>query len=229
MPTKRLVVRYVAITVVLCSVTLLSQQKPAVPSSSGVYEFPVRMRQNVVAGTNPVGTKVEAKLAVATLVGGAVIPRDATFSGEIVESEARSATDPSRLAIRMNSVRWKKGSVPIKVYLTAWYYPIKAVAGQNLEYGPPEGPIKTWNGMGTYPDSRSPAGQPFPGSDAGRGPEVVPNSTASSISNHRALMKDVESRRNSDGTIGISSRRFNIKLDKLATYVLATDELQPTK
>src|ERR1700722_18474581 len=52
----------------------------AVPSSASAQEFSVTMRQNVVAGKTPVGTKVEAKLTIATLLKGAVIPQGAIFS-----------------------------------------------------------------------------------------------------------------------------------------------------
>src|SRR6202011_258161 len=98
---------------------LLSQQTPATPSSSGGPEFPVTMQQNLIAGVAAVGAKVQAKLVMATLVNGTVVPRDAILSGEVTESVAKSATDASRLAIRMDSVQWKNESVPLKVYLTA--------------------------------------------------------------------------------------------------------------
>ena len=42
-------------------------------------------------------------------------------------------------------------------------------------------------------------------------------------------MKNVESARNSDGAIAITSNRSNIKLDKLTTYVLATNDLLPSR
>ena len=117
---KTRVVGRVLLTVVLGCAALLGQQTfgqqtpgqqtpgqptPAASGSSGALEFPVIMRQNVVAGTTPVGTKVQAKLAVATLVDGVVVPRDAVLSGEVTESVAKSAIDPSRLAIRMDSAR----------------------------------------------------------------------------------------------------------------------------
>jgi len=38
-------------------------------------------------------------------------------------------------------------------------------------------------------------------------------------------MKDVESTRDNSGTIILTSKRFNIKLDKTTTYVLAGDRL----
>jgi hypothetical protein len=230
MPTKQVKIHSVAIAVALCSLALHGQQKSAAPSASGGREFPVTMRQKIEAGKTPVGTKVEAELALATLVEGTVIPRDAIFSGEVIESTAKTGTEPSRLAIRMDAVRWKKGSAPVKVYLTAWYYPIRAGMAQGVTYGPAGGTVsKTWNGMGAYPVPGSPASQPFPSADNQSSPGVTPDATASSISNHRVLIKDVESQRSDDGTIVITSSRFNIKLDKLTTYVLAADELQPPK
>jgi hypothetical protein len=41
-------------------------------------------------------------------------------------------------------------------------------------------------------------------------------------------MKNVESTRNGDGAVSLTSKSFNIKLDKLTTYVLATGDLLPT-
>ncbi len=38
-------------------------------------------------------------------------------------------------------------------------------------------------------------------------------------------MKNVESMRNSDGAVTLTSKRFNIKLDKQTTYVLAAGDL----
>jgi hypothetical protein len=42
-------------------------------------------------------------------------------------------------------------------------------------------------------------------------------------------MKDVDSIRNSDGTVTLTSSRSNLKIDKLTTYVLAKDDLLPAK
>jgi hypothetical protein len=214
-----------------------SQQTPIAHSSAGAREFPVIMRQNVTAGRTAVGTKVQAKLAVATLVDGVVVPRDAILSGEVTESVAKSATDPSRLAIRMDSAQWKKGSAPIvlslgsKVYLTAWYYPVAAVTSQDLSYEPPDAPSskKNGNGMGTYPDRNNPASrQPFPSRDTSTDQSPLPSSPASTISKHRALMKNVESTRNGEGAVTLTSKSSNIKIDKLTTYVLASGDLLPT-
>ena len=42
-------------------------------------------------------------------------------------------------------------------------------------------------------------------------------------------MKDVEAAQGEDGVILLVSKRSNIKLDKLTTYVLTTGEPQQTK
>jgi len=244
---KTIAVGPAALSVILASAASLcgqmisgqvpSQQTPIARSSSGALEFPVIMRQNVTAGATAVGTKVQAKLAVATLVDSVVVPRDAVLSGEVTESVAKSATDPSRLAIRMDSAQWKKGSAPIvlslasKVYLTAWYYPVAAMTSQDLSYEPPDAASssKNWNGMGTYPDRNNPASQqPFPGRNTGSDLGSPPSSPSSIISKHRALMKNVEATRNSEGAVTLTSKSFNVKLDKLTTYVLATGDLLPT-
>jgi hypothetical protein len=216
---------------VLCvfsSATMLSQQKPEASTSPGTQEFPVVLQQNVAAGKTPVGSKIQAKLEIATLIGGTVIPRNAVFSGEVIESAAKTATDPSRLAIRIDSVLWKKGSASVTAYLTAWYYPLKDATGQDLQYGPTQSAKAVWNGQGQYPDSNSKVYKPFPGSDSGNG-SSAPNTPSSTASNRRVLMKDVESAKNNDGVIAIVSKSTNIKLDKLTTYVLATGDLRPAK
>ncbi len=86
-------------------------------------ELPIVLRQTVEAGKTAVGTKVEARLVMATMINGAVLPRGAVISGEVTESVAKSNDSPSRLAIRMDSAQWKNGEAKFKLYLTAWYYP----------------------------------------------------------------------------------------------------------
>ncbi len=229
--SKAVAVGRVLFTVILGSAALLSQQPPAAPGSPVGLEFPVVMRQNVAAGKTPVGTKVQANLAIATLVDSVVIPRDAVLSGEVTESVAKSKTDPSRLAIRMDSAQWKNGSAPLKLYLTAWYYPAEAMPAQSLSYEPPDAAnsIKNWNGMGQYPDKRDPSSTPrFPSADTGKDSPTLP-SPSSITSKRRVLMKDVDSIRNSDGTVTLTSSRSNLKIDKLTTYVLAKDDLLPAK
>ncbi len=214
---------------IFCSALLLGQQKPSAPVPSGVQEFPVIMRQSVTACKTPVGTEIQAKLVVGTLGVGTVFPRNAIFSGKVIESVAKTSTEPSRLAIRMDSVQWKDGSAAVKIYLTAWYYPTTMATGQDLQYGPQQSQVKTWNGEGAYPDPNSPVVKPFPGGDSNRSSDAVPNTTAAVTLRRRVLMKNVMSGRNDDGVVVIGSTRSDIKLDKLTTYVFAANELLPTK
>lgn len=229
--TRRMLVGRVLSTLVFLSPALLGQEKAAAPTpaSPGALEFPVIMQQNVTAGATPVGTKVKAKLTVATLVKGVVFPKNAVFTGEVTESVAKSASDPSRLAIRMDSVEWKNGSAPIKVYLTAWYYPMKMDTGQDRAYGPSNNSVTWRTGNGPYPDPNNPATQPFPGHDSDGGRDSMPNTPVAITLDHRVPMKNVESTHNNDGSVVITCARSNIKLDKITTYVLATGELVPAK
>lgn len=243
MSSKTIAVRHAVLTVVLGSAALFgqptaAQPNPAAPSSQAAIELPVTMRQNVAAGKTTVGTKVQAKLAVATLVGGVVVPRDALLSGEVTESVAKSATDPSRLAIRMDSAQWKNGAAPIvlslapKLYLTAWYYPVAMPTNRDLSANLPDAANhpKPLSEAGAYPGPRNPAASPFPGSDSGRDKDTDTGvAPSSNISEHRVLMKNVESIRNGEGAITLTSKHSNIKLDKATTYVLATADRLPTK
>lgn len=219
--------RTIVFLVVLVCAILAGRPATAAPSSSAMLELPVTMRQNVIAGTTPVGTKVQAKLAVATLVVGTVIPQDAILAGEVTESVAKSTTNPSRLAIRMDSAQWKGKSVSIKVYLTAWYYPVIPLSQRDR----PDEPLSSRSerhssGIAIYPGQNPPSSSPshFPDHDpdAGKDNGAAPGT---SISEHRILMNDVESTHNRDGAVAITSKRVNIKLDKQTMYVLASGEL----
>jgi hypothetical protein len=211
-----------------------SQSRSNGPSSVAALEFPVVLQQKVIAGKTPAGTKVQAKLTVATLFAGVVIPQDAVLSGEVVQSTAKSAADPSRLAIRMDSVQWKNGSTPTvipltpKLYLTGWYYPAALTMNHNPSDSIPDAANnpKPWSGGGVYPGQRNPNSPPLSGPDADK--DTFPTST-SNISNHRLLIKHIESSSDSDGAVILTSQHSNIKLDKSTTYVLAATDLLPIK
>jgi hypothetical protein len=216
-----------AFAILLTSVALLSQQVSA-PQHCVGCEFPIVMRQSVTAGRTKVGTKVEAKLVVATLLKGGVIPRDAVLSGEVTESVAKTDGAPSRLAIRMDSAEWKNGKATFKVYLTAWYYPPAPMAPQNLAYQPGDPQSTRKNPGGTdYTDPKNPMSQQKwpPQRDEDNGMNAA--APASAISKDRVLMKDVESAHNTDGAVVLVSAKSNIKLDKFTTYVLAAGDLLP--
>jgi hypothetical protein len=215
-----------------CTASLGQQVPTKQPTPLQGVEFPVVMRQSVDAGKTPVGTKVQAKLVAATLLDGVVVPRDAVLSGEVTESVAKSKIDPSHLAIRMDSAQWKNGSAPVKVYLTAWYYPGVELTNQDISYEPVDAANskQKWNGMGTYPDPNNPVSLgKFPGRDSGADPGSGSVTPSSSISKHRVLMKYIASTSRSDGGITLTSEHSTIKLDRLTTYVLATGDLLPKK
>ncbi|MFZ0480732.1 MAG: hypothetical protein WAL71_16450 [Terriglobales bacterium] len=212
--------RVAVIAVVLLAHPALGQQTPAA-AASGAVEFPVFMQQNVAAGKTPAGTQVQAKLVIATLVNRTVIPEGAILSGRVIESMAMSANTPSRLAIYMDSARWKAGSAAIKVYLTAWYYPL---ASESREEEPtPSSPSgMSRNGNSLPRAGRSRTAPPADDTDTAR-------ISASRISDHRLLMKDVESARDDTGALTLTSSHSNLRLDKLTVYVLAPDTLLPPK
>jgi len=229
-------VRSTLLFVCLAASTALSQPKPAVPGSTAGLELPVILRQKVVAGKTPVGTKVQATLIMATLVSGAVIPQDAILSGEVTESVSKS-TNPSKLAIRIDTAEWKNGAAPVvlefapKLYLTAWYYP--AMMAMNQEFGTNRDGANSPGALngGTYPGPRNtmPPSYPVPDTRDDRQSLPAPPRPESGISKHRILMKNVESTRNSEGALVLSSSHSNIKLDKTTTYVLAAGDLLPAK
>jgi hypothetical protein len=190
-------------------------------------ELPITLRQGVEAGKTPVGTKVEARLVMATMMNGGVIPRDAVLSGEVIESVARSKTSPSRLAIRMDSAQWKNGGAKIKVYLTAWYYPPAPLPPPNISYVP-QGERRNWGGVDPTVDTTdppNPAQRVSTHQDAG----MNAGAPASVISGKRVLMKNVTSASGTDGSVVLVSSHSNIKLNKVTTYVLALNELLPGK
>lgn len=222
MPTPHLALSLAGCMFLWCAPGL-AQEPSTAPQLSSVREFPVIMRQSVTAGRTPVGTKVQAKLAVATLLDGQVIPRNAVFSGEVIVSVAKTANIDSRLSIRMDSAHWKNESASVMIYLTPWYYPTRNQMGQDLQYGPSQPASRTWNGAGAYPDPHSKIYKPFPEGDTDKGGSV-PDTPSSSISNHRAPIPEMHSERDPLGGIALVSHSA-IKLDKLTTYVLATGDL----
>jgi hypothetical protein len=210
----------------LLSSPLLYGQQGTVPAK--MPEFPVILQQTVTAGKTPVGTKVEAKLIIATLLNGTVIPRNATLTGEVTESTAKTATNPSRLAVRMESVQWKNGSSAITLYFTGSYYPNVDEAGQDLQYGPEQPARRTWNGQGEYPADNSHVYRPFPSGDSDKG-SSGPDESSSTMAKNAMQMKNVEVQRASDGTIVLTSKRSNIKLERYTTYVAASGDAAPQK
>src|ERR1035438_6790331 len=88
--------------IVACSFGSSGQQQPRTTASViEVQEFPVVFERSVTAGKTPVGTTIQAKLSIATLLNGIVVPQNAKFSGEIVVSQARTKNQASRLSLQI--------------------------------------------------------------------------------------------------------------------------------
>ena len=190
-------------------------------------ELPIVLRQNVVAGKTPVGTKVEARLVMATMTRGGVIPRDTVISGEVIESVAKSGNSPSRLGIRMDSAQWKDGSASFNFYLTAWFYPPVLMPAPDLSYGP-QGGNKNPGGTDYTEPANPMSGQRWPPQhDQDKSMDAA--APASIISNERVLMTNVQSARGPDGSVILVSSHSNIKLNKRTTYVIAVNGLLPGK
>jgi len=190
-------------------------------------ELPIVLRQNIEAGKTAVGTKVEARLIMATMISGGVVPRGAVVSGEVTESVAKSNDSPSRLAVRMDSAQWKNGEAKFKLYLTAWYYPPAPMVAPDLSYGPP-GERRNWGGVDPTVDTTDPP-NPSQRLSTQQGNDGNVDELASVISKKRVLMKNVKSGSGADGSVVLVSSRSNIKLNKVTTYVLAINELLPGK
>ncbi|HUB02907.1 MAG TPA: hypothetical protein VL983_09485 [Terriglobales bacterium] len=196
---------------------LLAQPDPTPPSAQ---EFPVMMRQKVVAGKTPAGTRVQATLAVPTFFSGKVIPDGAIFSGVVVESEAKSAASPSRLSIRTESVEWKTGSLALTTYLTPWYHPVQLTLGEDrFDDGPGAGQHgkHTW---GVYNPNASDALTSSDGSGQTHLKTAPP--PAMTVLDRCLLMRDVQLERDRNGEQILVSGHSNLKLDKSTTYILTT-------
>jgi len=209
------------ITIVgLCFAASLAQQKPSTSSPSSLHEFPLVLQQSLESGKANIGTKVQAKLAVATMFEGTVIPRNATFSGVVIESTPKSAKEPAKLAIRMETVEWKHGSTAITAYLLPLYYPATTQSAPNFGDPPQGSGPNTPDGADQHPSSESPMGrQSFPAAESQSAiPEV------SSTSNRPVQIKNVIVAPADEGGAALVSEHSNIKLFKLTTYVFVARE-----
>jgi len=198
----------------------VGQQKLPTSSSGALREFPLVLQQSIESGKANIGTKVQAKLAVATMFEGTVIPRNAVFSGVVIESTPKSANEPAKLAIRMETAEWKHGSSSITAYLLPLYYPATTQSVPNFGDAPQEPGPNAPDGAGQHSSSDSPIQhQSFPtdGSQSAI-PEV------SIASNRPVQIKNVTLALADEGGAALVSEHGNIKLFKLTTYVFAARE-----
>ena len=216
MLTRRLVVQGAILA--FCSAASIGQQSHQASPPPVLREFPVVLQQSVEAGKTPAGTKVQGKLAAATLFNGTLIPKNAVASGVVVESESKKGKDRARLAIRMNTVSWDGGWAPLNAYLMPLYYPATGQAVPNLPNESPDPDSRTLNGPNQ--SSQSPMSRPFPGGSEASG--AIPD--VAILSSRPVRMKNVVLEPTSNGGIALVSEHANIKLFKMTTYVFAADE-----
>jgi hypothetical protein len=214
---RRLVVQGAILA--FCSAASVGQQSHQASPSPVLREFPVILQQSVEAGKSPAGTKVQGKLAAATLFSGELIPKNAVTSGVVVESESKRGEERARLAIRMNTVSWDGGWAPLNAYLMPLYYPATGQAVPNLPNESPDPDSRTLNGPNQ--SSQSPMSRPFPsGSENNQG--AIPD--VAILSSRPVRMKNVVLEPTSNGGIALVSEHANIKLFKMTTYVFAAKE-----
>ncbi len=218
MLTRRLVVQGAILA--FCSAASIGQQSHQASPPPVLRQFPVILQQSVEAGKSPAGTKVQGKLAAATLFNGALIPKNAVASGVVVESESKKGEDRARLAIRMNTVSWNGGWAPLYAYLMPLYYPATGQAVPNLPYESPDPDSRTLNGPNQ--SSQSPMSRPFPGGGSEANQGAIPD--VAILSSRPVRMKNVVLEPTSNGGIALVSEHANIKLFKMTTYVFAADE-----
>jgi hypothetical protein len=218
MLTRRLVVQGAILA--FCSAASIGQQSHQASPPPVLRQFPVILQQSVEAGKSPAGTKVQGKLAAATLFNGTLIPKNAVTSGVVVESESKRGEDRARLAIRMNTVSWNGGWAPLNAYLMPLYYPATGQAVPNLPNESPDPDSRTLNGPNQ--SSESPMSRPFPGGGSEANQGAIPD--VAILSNRPVRMKDVVLEPTSTGGIALVSEHAKIKLFKMTTYVFAADE-----
>ena len=208
--------------VVAClSAFSLSQQAQAPSARPALHEFPLTLQQSIESGKAAIGTKVQARLAIATKFQGTVIPRNALFTGVVIESTAKAAKEPAKLAIRMEKAEWKEDSLSLTAYLLPLSYSNTAPAVQGLPNESPGPSSRTLNGAGD--DANSPMRAPFPTNDSQAAQAAIPD--APTLSSRPVQMKNVTIALADEGGAAIVSERSNIKLNKMTTYVFAAIEL----
>ncbi len=197
----------------------LAQQAPAPSSHATLHQFALTLQQSIESGKTRIGTKVQAKLAAATTFQGTVIPRNAVFTGVVIESDAKSAKEPAKLAIRMETAEWKNGATSVTAYLMPLYYAPTVQAAQTFPNEAPDPSSRSLDGeQPQSPMQRS----SFPANNSQAAQEAIPeNPTTSS---RPVQMKSVVIARADEGGAALVSEHANIKLNKMTTYIFAAVE-----
>jgi hypothetical protein len=212
---------------VACSLAQAQQPKMSSPVQLRI-ELPAVLQQKVVAGSTAVGTEVRAKLSIATLVNGVVIPDGAVITGKVEESFAKTADSPAHLKIKFESAHWKNGDTTLELYLAGSYYPIEfqgptddlsghgqvgVIVGGNPALG------RQTNGL-PQRDTETPQDDPT---------DPRPNVPHSEMSKHSVRIKNVDTAVAPDGSLEITSKERSLKLDKGVIYSLQSALPVPAK
>lgn len=190
---------WLSAAVIVCAAVCGAQTpKPSVVSRYR-QEFPIALHQKVVAGQSAVGTIVEGKLIIPTLVQGVVIPDGAVFKGKVEESVAKTEKSPSRLKVHLTEARWENQFVAVDLYLTSFYYQrLRTSRDEEAEDMAP--PIPALSGRPVqHPENDVPK-KPRP-----RWPQ-------------RKAMDDVKQERGTGSEVILTSEKQNIRLDRDTIY-----------
>lgn len=202
----------------LWAAACFAQERPKPSAHPALHQFPLTLQQSLESGKATIGTKVQGKLVIATMFQGIVIPRNAVFSGVVVESNAKSEKAPAKLAIRMDTAEWKDRSVSMSAYLMPLYYAPAVPGVQNLPNESPDPSSRSMDGE----QSQSPMQRSYPTNDSQAAQAAIPESP--SMSNRPVKMKNVEIVRADEGGAALASEGANIKVYKMTTYVFAATE-----
>lgn len=197
-----------------------SQQAQPPSARPTLHEFALTLQQSLESGKAAIGTKVQARLAAPTKFQGTNIPRNAVFSGVVIESTAKGPKEPAKLAIRMEKAEWKEDSISLTAYLLPLSYSNTAPAVQGL---PNESPDPSSRTSGAGQDANSPMRAPFPTNDSQAAQAAIPE--VPTLSSRPVQMKNVNVALADEGGAALVSEHTNIKLYKMTTYVFAATEL----
>lgn len=232
----------VGLVLLASCITAFAQQTKTDSNPQPGLEFPAALQRKVVAGSTPVGFVVNARLTMATLIDGVVIPENAVIIGHVEKSVAKTADAPSVIEIKFDSARWKKGSAPLNLYLAGAYYPIEFrgpgddPSGIHGEVGLTMGgaaqrdPFPSANGGIQNGTGMSNSGG-VPTVDANRQgfPDSRTSMTTSEVSKHWVRLENVDTVSTAEGSLQITSKERNLKLDKGTIYLLRTAPVPAAK
>ena len=196
----------------------VAQKQPSSATPSPRLELPAHLLNKIEAGKTPVGTPVQAKLMMATLVRGQVVPENSVLSGMIEESTVKTKETPSRLRIHITSAKWQTGETKLDAYITSMYHPFWSQSSSRVRNQPLglQSPDAYNNDENVERQQRHEelerAAARSQDTSKAPGPDV-------GVSSHRYPLPDATVATDADGSTSIVSARHNLKLDTKTIYV----------